>query len=223
MAGFTPIANAQLVNGGFESGDLTGWSVVIPAGGFINIVEAGSGEIAVEGKYFANMKTDGPGSFTTLSQAFNADPGQEVSGYAFFVDQEFLQNQPCVFQDSMSVDIMAGDTVVANVFYTQHCTDGVNFDDGSLPWTLWSYTFDGTEPPGPYAVQARITHIGDSSVDSTSGVDGVELTGVFKSIVGGPDVDGDGEIDLTVQIGQDPSTAMYDFVINYHNPGGPEV
>ena len=132
-------ASAQLVNGGFETGDTTGWVEVIPAGGFINVVGAGSGEVAIEGSFFAHMKTNGPGSFTTLSQTFDAVRGDEINGFAFFVDQEFLEFQPCNFEDSMTVKITApGPALVATVYFAQHCPlgpaefgDPFDFEDGS--------------------------------------------------------------------------------------------
>lgn len=174
IAGVVSTTQAQLVNGGFETGDLTGWNASIPAGGWINVVGVGvAGYAAVEGNFYANMKTDGPGSFTTLGQPFNAVNNQTISGWAYFYDQEFAQGQPCNFADRMSVDIWApGPVLVANVFFSGHCQP---FQNGTTPWTFWTYQFDGTEPAGPYAVVGRITNIGDSIVDSTSGMDGLEL------------------------------------------------
>ncbi len=168
----------------------------------MNVVTDGSGFMATEGIFFAHMKTDGPGSFTTLSQTFNALPGDEIRGFAFFVDQEFLQGQSCGFADSMAVDITApGPVVVANVYFTKHCPTG-SFGDGSTPWTAWSYTFDGTEPTGPYTVRAQIQNIGDFIFDSTSGVDGVELV-----VTPPPDLDLDGVLDAL------------DNCIDIYNPG----
>lgn len=54
---------------------------------------------------------------------------------------------------------------------------------------------------------------------------GVALTpsaGINKHITGGPDEDGDGSIDLVVEIGQ-MQTTEYEFDITYSNSGGPPV
>lgn len=45
---------------------------------------------------------------------------------------------------------------------------------------------------------------------------------ISKSLVSGPDVDADGEIDVVVEVGQSLPTA-YEFAITYTNPGGPAV
>lgn len=108
----------------------------------------------------------------------------------------------------MTVDITApGPMVVATVYFTKHCPDG-SFGDGSTPWTAWSYEFDGTEPTGPYTVRARILNIGDGVVDSTSGVDGVELIPAAE-----PDADLDGVPDAT-------DNCIDIFNTNQDNPDG---
>ncbi len=46
--------------------------------------------------------------------------------------------------------------------------------------------------------------------------------GFEKEITSGPDADGDGEIDVVVEVGQ-LVTTEYDFTMTYSNPGGPPV
>lgn len=50
----------------------------------------------------------------------------------------------------------------------------------------------------------------------------VEAQGLKKELTSGPDVDGDGEIDLVVEVGQTVTT-QNDFDITYTNQGGPDV
>jgi hypothetical protein len=153
-----------------------------------------------DGSFFAHMKPDGDLSFTRLSQEFDALPGDEIKGAAFFFDGEFNVDFPdipqdCFYADGMAVEIMApGSVLVKRVYFAKHCPgtpyipsepSGFPIVDGSTPWTAWSYTFDGTEDMGPYTVRAQISNIGDNIFDSTSGLDGVEL-------VLAPDSDGDG-------------------------------
>jgi hypothetical protein len=211
------LASAQLVNGGFELENTSGWSEVIPVGGVIEVVSfgSGSGGIPKEGDFFAHMKPDGDGSFTTLSQTFAAVPGDEIKGFAFFFDGESNVvfpdvEQDCFFADSMAVDIMAGAVVVApadQVYFAKHCPNAPPdpvlgeepIEDGSTGWTEWSYTFDGTEEMGPYTVRAKITNIGDDVFDSFSGVDDVQLV---------PDSDEDGIPDGVDNCPDDPNVTQ---------------
>jgi hypothetical protein len=181
---------SPLGNSGFETRVLDGWTPSIPPGGFIDVVVVGGGNTAAEGDYFALLKTDGAGSFTTLSQGFFAEAGDTLSGYAFFYDAEGV----CLdYNDEASVDILAGDnSLVATVFAASSCTTS------TLPWTPWQYTFDGTEAVEPYRVVARIANGGDSFVDSLMGLDGAKF-------------------DLVVPVGLPVPTA-YEFQVTLLNP-----
>lgn len=160
---------AGLINGGFEEGTTNGWTETIPSGGSINVVGAADGNVPVEGSFFAHIKTNGPGSQTKLSQSVSVAAGDTVSGYAYFRDVEFEQNQSCGFDDTAEVTV-DGNTV----YLAHHCSPGgPGISDGTTPWTLWEYTFPG---PGTFLIEATLMNVGDSIVDSFMGVDDVTLT-----------------------------------------------
>ena len=87
VAGPGTVWAASVGNGSFETGDLTDWSTVIPTGGFINIVSSADGNTPQDGALFARLKTNGPGSYTILSQSVTVSAGDEVSGYAYFATE----------------------------------------------------------------------------------------------------------------------------------------
>jgi len=152
---------ASVVNGSFETGDLTGWSTDIPAEGFIEVISAADTNTPKDGAKFAHLKTNGPGSFTTLSQSVTLSTGDEISGYAYFFDGEEGPGG-CGFNDSAEVTV--GGTTV---FSANSC------DTGTVPWTLWSHTFGAA---GTFLIEAKITNGGDSFVDSFMGLDDVALS-----------------------------------------------
>ena len=87
---WTPLTALGIENPSFETGDYTGWDSYIPLGGWINIVSSHSAYTPQDGIYFALLKTNGPGSYTTLSQTFHASAGSKISGWAFFDAQDYL-------------------------------------------------------------------------------------------------------------------------------------
>jgi len=89
------ISNAltnALTNGDFETGNMSGWWVGIPLGGSANVVTTHTGNSMpnphvyspVSGTYFAELKTDGPGSFTTIRQSMTLDANAIITGWAAF-------------------------------------------------------------------------------------------------------------------------------------------
>jgi hypothetical protein len=161
------VVSTTLINPNFETGNLSGWTTKIPFGGFVHIVPSGAGFTAKVGAYFALLKTNGPGSFTTLSQSFAAAPGDTISGWAFFNAGDYMP-----YNDNAQVQIKSGNTVLATVFSASVATVG-NF--GKTPWTPWQHTVTAA---GTYTVVARIANAGDSSFDSHMGLDGLVLTQV---------------------------------------------
>jgi len=150
---------AGLANPSFEPGDLSGWSTSIPSGGFADVRVSYGSYAAVDGSYFALLKTNGGGSFTTVSQTFSASAGDKISGQAFFYTIDYMP-----FNDNAQVEIISGGSVVATVFSANVSTGG------STPWTYWEYTFTAADT---YTVEARVANWFDSAVDSHMGLDAV--------------------------------------------------
>jgi hypothetical protein len=149
-----------LINGGFESVSTDGWTTAIPTGGFVEVVGSFGAADPVEGSFFALMKTDGPGSFTTLSQSFFALPGDRLVGSARFFDGDCAP-----FVDTSDVALLSGSSVVATLFAEQSCPP-------DLGWQSWNFLITSA---GNYTIRARITNGVDSIFDSLLGVDGVSL------------------------------------------------
>lgn len=175
-AGTASAATPVLTNPGFESGDFTGWTLFIPPGGGTTNVSSYVSDLnqtytAVQGTRFALIKTNGPGSYATVSQTFTAAAGDTLSGCAFFDAQDYPP-----YNDNGQVEILQGGTPIATVY-----NEGVNslgsYGDG--PWRAWSFTAPAA---GTYTVRARIANALDSILDSKMGFDvgGAACTGGYS-------------------------------------------
>lgn len=160
-----PEPGSSIVNPGFEIGDLTGWDTVIPSGGSVEILTREVGGFGPrEGSAFTRLETDGPGSYTTLSQTLSVRAGDTLSGWAFFKTPESPSSS---FNDHAEVRIRSSGTTVATVFSASVESVG---SAGETPWTRWEYTFAES---GLFTVEARVTNEGDSVGDSHMGLDGL--------------------------------------------------
>ncbi len=158
-------AATALNNGGFETGNLSGWSVSTAPGGGAGAVTSYGNYGAQEGSYFA-LLTPGQASVDTMiSQPFSAVPGDRISGWAFFKAEDYIP-----YNDTGKVLIRSVDTgaVVATVFQSSVSSVG-NY--GGTPWTPWEHAF--TES-GTFVIEARVANQGDSSVASRIGLDDVK-------------------------------------------------
>ena len=177
-------AQTEVTNPSFETGDTTGWDETIPAGGTIDVVNECDADCTgfdsfdpyepVDGDSFALLKTDGPESFTTLSQTLVAQAGVEISGWAFFYNDEsiceiepFLCESVC---DETQVNVYVDDVLAEEVFAASSCTTS------STDWTQWTFLVPGAScEEVEITIEARITNIGDSAVDSRMGIDALEV------------------------------------------------
>jgi len=90
---------ANITNGGFETGNLNGWSTTIPTDGFAGAVTShsdltsfGTGTTSwgpTEGQYFALLKPDGPGNYTQMWQTFTVGDNTPLSFDYFWDSQDF--------------------------------------------------------------------------------------------------------------------------------------
>jgi hypothetical protein len=103
------VADANIINGGFETGNLSGWQSSIPSGGSASVVSNFDGYSPVEGSYFLNIKTDGPRSYTTVSQRIDLLSGYSLQGYAAWLGNDYFP-----FNDNAWVKIYnSSNTLVA--------------------------------------------------------------------------------------------------------------
>src|SRR5215207_5979387 len=113
-SGNSALAATSLVNGNFERGDLSGWTVDSTYGGGASAVTSYDYSYQVdciiswggpcfdiatiapqEGSYFALLGTSPyqqPNDNTVISQPFEASNGDKVSGWAFFQTENWLDS-----------------------------------------------------------------------------------------------------------------------------------
>ncbi|BAP55849.1 hypothetical protein THII_1552 [Thioploca ingrica] len=162
----TPASLGQIPikNAGFETGNTTGWEIYVPVGGIGQVVSSHSRfcppppvESPFDGNYFLELKTDGPGSYTTAAQFVVLGAGDRLYGAAIFDSADYWP-----FTDDASV----------RIYY--HTLDGLQLvaepwkreaDDCSQieSWTPWSWT---APQAGLYAITYRVINAIDSEVDS---------------------------------------------------------
>lgn len=159
---------AAIVNGGFETGDFTGWTVTIPSGGEALVVTDHVGDnsstyLPVEGTYFARLKTDGSGSSTTIKQTVLVGAGERLFGWAAFDYQDY---DP--YNDYAYVQILDALGSVIATPWAEYGLDHPNYWDG--PWTFWSWTSSVSQT---VTVVLGIANEGDDQCDSYALFDGV--------------------------------------------------
>ncbi|MFC1699692.1 PEP-CTERM sorting domain-containing protein [Candidatus Omnitrophota bacterium] len=153
-------AYALLSNPGFETGDFTGWTATVPSGGSAAVVTTHAGTTTtygpVFGRYFAEIKTDGPGSYTTLTQAFTITQGDDIDGWAAFDAGDY---DP--FDDDAAVNILnSAGGVIATPWSASVIADGDYVD---TPWTYWQWIAPAN---GTYTLEYRVANFEDGDQDS---------------------------------------------------------
>lgn len=167
MLAFTGTMQASIVNGGFETGDFTGWTTFGPAG-------VGSGtwldgiHAPTEGSYYAGIESGlGVGVYSLVSQSFSVSAGQTLSGDWFFQTNDYLP-----YDDGGYLRILdSSDAVVATLLIASVSTVG---DYGHTLWLPWTHTFSASG--SGFKIEAGVTNSLDNGVESRVGIDNVHLT-----------------------------------------------
>ena len=179
-SGNSALAASSLVNGNFETGDLTGWTVDTTNGGTARAVPGSTyvycnqngicgpnGTIfPKEGSYFALLgsgiqQSEGP----RISQPFEASNGDKVSGWVFVNTDSWFEPS---YKGQVVIKSDSGTTVATP--FEQMVTFGDPY------WRYWEYTFSGLTGAGQFQIEARLQKTGNSEDHSTMGLDDVKLT-----------------------------------------------
>ena len=174
-------AKAAIINGGFETGDFTGWTA-FPSSSFTFTSTNPTitfGHTAFEGNVFAYLQTGaGTNVYTTLSQTFTANAGAVLTFNAFFQTGENLNT---FFNDDGYVRIIDNSNNSSTTLYSANTTlvGGGN----STPWTAGS---SGVLSAGSYTIEAGVRNLNDNVVQSRLGLDNVVLANGPASAVPEP-------------------------------------
>lgn len=146
-------SSPSLVNPGFETGDLTGWS------GSGGVTSSYGGHTAPDGSQFAVV---GAGCYTNqLSQTFSAQAGQTLKGWAFFSAGDYMP-----YNDNGYVQLaVTGGGSTTTVFASSVAEVG---DFGATPWQQWSYTYPSD---GQYTISVTSNNAYDCANSSAIGID----------------------------------------------------
>jgi hypothetical protein len=170
-------SQANLTNGSFETGDLSGWTAILPVGGSASVVTdhsnlngAGTTSWAPsDGDYFTLLKTDGPGSLSRIYQSFYASPGASLS-FDYFWDSRDYKPFDDTTTGTLLLGIGTGGPVVSMLFSNSVNTDPADY--WGTPWMPISYQFT---TGGTYTLLIEIANDIDGINDSYVGIDNARV------------------------------------------------
>ena len=162
-------ASEALRNGGFETGDLSGWTPDGPAGSSVTVVSSffHYGEHAPkEGSRFALLKSPrAPTASTTLTQSFHAKAGSVISGWAIFRSGAFAL-PPYQWYATYKI-VLRDNSRERSVLLTSNKSTG---------WEAWNWV---VPTDGNYILVATVNGgaYGSTDVDTSYlGLDGITIT-----------------------------------------------
>lgn len=176
-------ARGQIVNGGFETGDLSGWTAssfrVFAVGGAPNQGIPGPGDppfgwAPSQGSTFAWLLSgESPGVYTTLSQTFGATAGDVLSFDTYFDAGDFLP-----YNDNGYVRLVNLGDNSSVALYAKSVADVGDF--GGDGWRSLSHVISAD---GTYTLEAGVTEGLDFQHHSALGLDNVALVPEPASLV----------------------------------------
>ncbi len=165
-----PEENRELINQGFESGDLNGWALYRPSGFYGSAGVHTSYYLSyiqnrylypAEDDYFARITAGHSSIFTTLRQTFTLSAGASIEGWAAFKAVDYVP-----YNDNAAVQIFTlSNAMIAQVWYhdiTSWTPIGVG-SYGFADWEKWSWTAPVT---GTYILQYGCRNNRDFAVSS---------------------------------------------------------
>jgi hypothetical protein len=160
--------HAQILNGGFETGDLSFWTASGP--GPVTVINStakldGTSEVGVwnptGGSYFAYLLASGEGLYTLLSQTFAANGGDILSFDIFFDAGDYLP-----FNDDGYALLREVNTFAVYPLYAQSVASVGDYQ--SHGWFNVNFPIPVA---GLYQLEAGVRNIGDSALASAVGLD----------------------------------------------------
>lgn len=157
-----PASAATFKNFSFEA-QVEGWNFYDAGTGGHFVCEGGitCAPQAVHGNHYVRLESGDPNLPVAAWQSVDLEAGEMISGSALFQTNEDL------FNDSASVRILAGTTLVAVPW------SATVFAPGPPGWRTWTYT---APVSGSYTVRYEVTNAVDRFVDSIAHFDSVETT-----------------------------------------------
>jgi hypothetical protein len=154
-------ASAALINPGFETGDLTGWSsnaLNLTTVTISHLGDQGTTYMPQEGSYLlrleAGLGSDDYPEYTIASQSFTLNQGESLLGYAAFDARDDITYNDEAFAELRS----STGSLIASLWQSNVGKVG---DYGDGPWETWSWS-----SPGLYELRYGVRNVGDNDVPS---------------------------------------------------------
>ncbi|MCX6764457.1 MAG: hypothetical protein NTU58_01990 [Candidatus Nealsonbacteria bacterium] len=146
----------QLVNGGFETGDTTGWTVTgqnAVVGSYVS--DQNTTYNPVEGNKFLVLTAGQQNVYTIASQQITLSAGEKLEGWAAFDAKDYLP-----FDDDAAVVVVSGGSITP---WSASVAGTGNY--GETPWTHWSFTAPSA---GVYTLELKVENVGDGILPSSA-------------------------------------------------------
>jgi hypothetical protein len=191
------LAASSLVNGNFETGDLTpeeDWTVDPTNSGDASVVSSYAVEdpsqncewqtacvprylsaTPHEGSYFALLTPGGQSDKTAISQPFTASNGDKVSGWVFTGKTLFHERGFETYDDDTG-QVVLKDSEGEETLFEDSGSSAVDY--GSSVWKYWEYTFTDLPGEGEFQIEANQSNL-DRTIfwePSVLGLDDVKLS-----------------------------------------------
>jgi hypothetical protein len=153
-------------NGSFETGTLDGWTASTSGSGAASVEPGGA---PGQGSFFGQVIAGPEGEYQSLSKSFAATEGDTVVVWGAFFNAED-EEHACddVYNDDGQVLVYLNGELIATIVSDNSC-DALSFGTSGR-WVAGLVTLPAD---GVVTVVARVRNVGDGSVASAVGIDGL--------------------------------------------------